>query len=554
MRISVLIPTIREGNLPALIENIKTLGGVPEEDLEILTLVDGNREGCAATLSKLVAKSKHGVVAFIGDDTLLEKDCLRNAAEYMEKTGAWLVGFNDHHGQKATHWLANKILLEHLPCGEFFYRGYVHNADPELQYAAKRLGKYVWCSTACIMHNHPAFGTGKWDDDYKRVATQEVYEKDWKLFKERCHDDRPLIGFTMIVKNEAADIASTISSVKPYVDYWCILDTGSTDGTQDIIRREFEGVPGELHEEPFVDFSTSRNRALDFLGTKTVYSLMLSGNEKLKQGGMVMRNYLEEQREGSDGDYRIRINFGGNPYLSTRIARTDNGWRYNGKTHEVLVHPYESSSMIAVREVEIFHDISKNTYEKKRVAWKRDLELLQRERLDNPDNTRTAFYLAQTFDSLRMKKQALLAYDERIAMGGWPEEVYEATYRSALFMEELKYPWEEVLARFLRAFELQPNRAEPIYRIALHYRLEERHVLAYIFAKKASEMPFPTENALLMVNKAVYDFEALELVSISAWYAGKMNEGKKAAEQIIANSTPGEPHHDRAVRNLKFYS
>jgi hypothetical protein len=40
---------------------------------------------------------------------------------------------------------------------------------------------------------------------------------------------RPLIEFVVIFKNEAASIAETIKSVKPYVDRYTILDTGSTD-------------------------------------------------------------------------------------------------------------------------------------------------------------------------------------------------------------------------------------------------------------------------------------------------------------------------------------
>ena len=94
----------------------------------------------------------------------------------------------------------------------------------------------------------------------------------------------------MIVKNEALRIGTVLASYRPYIDAWTILDTGSTDGTQDLIRRELGGIPGNLHEEPFVDFATSRNRALDLHGDRTVFSIMPNGD--VLQGGDELRNFL----------------------------------------------------------------------------------------------------------------------------------------------------------------------------------------------------------------------------------------------------------------------
>lgn len=36
----------------------------------------------------------------------------------------------------------------------------------------------------------------------------------------------------MIVKNEVATINTTLGSMRDMIDYWTIVDTGSTDGTQ----------------------------------------------------------------------------------------------------------------------------------------------------------------------------------------------------------------------------------------------------------------------------------------------------------------------------------
>ena len=44
------------------------------------------------------------------------------------------------------------------------------------------------------------------------------------------------VCLNMIVKNEAAVIARCLASVRPLIDSWAIVDTGSSDGTQEIVR------------------------------------------------------------------------------------------------------------------------------------------------------------------------------------------------------------------------------------------------------------------------------------------------------------------------------
>jgi len=64
------------------------------------------------------------------------------------------------------------------------------------------------------------------------------------------------VGLCMIVKNEAQTILRALDSVRTFVDYVLVEDTGSTDGTQTIIRDYLRahGLPGEV--------STSRGGTL----------------------------------------------------------------------------------------------------------------------------------------------------------------------------------------------------------------------------------------------------------------------------------------------------
>ena len=44
----------------------------------------------------------------------------------------------------------------------------------------------------------------------------------------------------MIVKDESKVIKRCLDSVKPLIDYWVIVDTGSKDDTKKVIKREGE--------------------------------------------------------------------------------------------------------------------------------------------------------------------------------------------------------------------------------------------------------------------------------------------------------------------------
>src|SRR3972149_8399584 len=80
-----------------------------------------------------------------------------------------------------------------------------------------------------------------------------------------CAEDVPIkqtVCLNMIVKNESKVIERCLKSVKPLIDYWVIVDTGSTDKTRQIISKFMSAIPGELHERPWVDFAHNRNEAL----------------------------------------------------------------------------------------------------------------------------------------------------------------------------------------------------------------------------------------------------------------------------------------------------
>jgi glycosyltransferase involved in cell wall biosynthesis len=353
----------------------------------------------------------------------------------------------------------------------------------------------------------------------------------------------------MIVKDEEETLARTLETAKPFIDRWVILDTGSTDGTRDVIRRTLDGVPGELHEEPFVDFSTSRNRALDLAGKTTEFVMWLDADDEL-MNGVALRRFLEGERGQRAPDreaYYVRVQMG-IAFDSPRVARTDAGWSFRGVVHEILMHPSRQPPTRRVPDARIRHLPPANSLERSRRRWARDVLLLEAAANGDPTDTRSAFYLAQTYFWQERYDEAEAAFQRRIALQGWAEEVYESKVALARIATARGSPWPAIEARWLDAHAFAPHRAEPLYAVALHYEGLRTHALTFLFARRGYELPLPVRDSLF-VDEEVYAWKLADLVGSSAYWLGEYVIGEVAARKALKE----KPDDARLAANLGFY-
>lgn len=353
--------------------------------------------------------------------------------------------------------------------------------------------------------------------------------------------DRPLLGLVMIVKNESKRISEVLASYRDHIDAWTILDTGSTDGTQDMIRGELAGIPGTLYEEPFVDFATSRNRALDLHGNQTVFTIMPNGDVLF--GGAELRSFLEAHRNDYAKAYRVRIAPG--HYYHPLVMRAGGGWRYRWRTHECAMGSDQGPQIPGVT---VHRDRGQRTDAEWRARWERDLVLLNQDREADPNDPRPYFYLGQTHECLGQHAEALPFFERRAEMGGYFDEVYEAKFRIAKMMQAIKRPWAEVQQKFLEAHAHDPRRAEPLYAIAEHWYDLEQHAISRIFSVAAAELPKPPTD--LFLDEEIYTWRAKDKAAISCFYSGHKEEGRRFAEDAVWK----RPHDERLRANWSFFA
>jgi glycosyltransferase involved in cell wall biosynthesis len=358
---------------------------------------------------------------------------------------------------------------------------------------------------------------------------------------------------TMILKDEAHTIAKTLLSVKPYISSWYILDTGSADGTEDVILKTLGDVPGTLGSHPFENFSKSRNRALALIPPDKTDWIFYCDADDVLEGGDKIAPFLAGIDPSTAPDqeaFAVRVTVPSGIFDSTRIFHSSAPWHFEGPVHEVLVRKTGAIPTSRIPGVFLHHrDTAPEGRGRER--WKKDVELLKEELNQNPASSRSAFYLALTYYWLSDMQNAIAALDRRIAMGGWHEEIFFSLLTKGRALSSLG-PLGKEAARdcFLKAHSLCPHRAEPLFDLASLYAGEtEDHALVVLFARRAMELPLPSRDVLFL-DEDVYQWKAADLVGTHAYYLGEMALGQSAAAVALKN---GPPEEARLLSNLRFY-
>ncbi|PGC29421.1 glycosyl transferase [Bacillus pseudomycoides] len=405
------------------------------------------------------------------------------------------------------------------------------------------------------------------------------------------------ICLCMIVKNESKIIERCLNPTKSIIDFVSICDTGSTDGTPEIIEnwcRE-NNIPGTVHHEPFKNFGYNRSLAVS-LAQKTYpeadYLLLLDAD-------MVLEVKPHFDKCKLDKDHYLTMQYDPQiKYWLSRLLKASLPWRSVGVTHEYWDL---DRSKLKADQVTYFDTVEKldsliindqGDGGSKSDKFERDKRLLLEGIHDEatpPDlKIRYMFYLAQTLSILNELDEAIKWYKKRVEAGGWAEEVFYALLRIGLCYERLANTASFQREQFIteseknkskvdqstidtfihqeeqffalatiylqNAWEYRPCRAEPLSHLARMYRLKAKNNLSLMYALQGKEIPFPKED-ILFVDYHVYDYLFDHEISICAYYIeNKRNLGRAAQKRLQSKIKQLPPHIAEVVENnSKFY-
>lgn len=354
------------------------------------------------------------------------------------------------------------------------------------------------------------------------------------------------IRLNMIVRDEAAVIRRCLESVLPHVDSALIVDTGSTDGTVQIIEELFAQAdkPLKVFNHNWEDHAVNRTRAFKEACKWDVppdYIFWLDAKD-------VVVSWPEMIPDPPQFGFNGVVRYGTLEYDRPCLLRPFTAFAWSQGVHEALTYagaakwyPRLTSLVIEPRGgAASSHDPGK---------FQKQIQTLQQEFIET-QSTRAAYYLAQAYKDAGQLKDAHAWYTQRSNMSnGWIEETWSARLEAAKVAEMLQMPFESVLEHYLQAYNMRPTRAESLYHVARYCRLNGKNSLCRLFAEKAAVIPRPED--ALFIEFGVYLWLAKEEAALGSWFSGDQVSALRWISQIDLDKVSIPSERQRIESNLK---
>jgi glycosyltransferase involved in cell wall biosynthesis len=352
-----------------------------------------------------------------------------------------------------------------------------------------------------------------------------------------------------MVKNESKIIERLMNSVKGRVDAIVICDTGSTDDTVERVSTWMKAndISGATYTFPFTNFGASRTKSFlccqDWVkevgwDAEKTWALLLDGDMMLSD--VINRDRLAALNPNTAG-VSLKQSSGNLVYTNMRIIRCSESWICKGATHEAWTCPQNRNTTQFDSPVLIDHGDGGCKSDK----YPRDIRLLKEDLNFLPNDARTLFYLGQTYLCMRDWPNAIVTLKQRIALGGWDEELYI----SRVYLGESYENSGEIvmaLATYLDAWQNRIHRTEGAMKaIRLYRRQAKSQTLAMLVWERVFSIQFgenfelgvkagkpAVNNDILFVNSRDMKHDFWEELAILGFYTDRRKQTWLQLDQL----------------------
>jgi glycosyltransferase involved in cell wall biosynthesis len=360
----------------------------------------------------------------------------------------------------------------------------------------------------------------------------------------------------MIVKDEEDTMERCLRAVSPYIKYWVIVDTGSKDNTIEVINKTMKelDIPGELHERPWVNFEVNRTESLKLAEGKCDYRWIIDADDTFQLENPNINPFAGLNKEPDS--YQILYKLNSLQYHRAQIVKSDQDWVYKGVLHEYLhLEGKANITQGIVPNSFVVADISPlkraSSLEEK---YSNDAKILEKALIEEPENARYQFYLAQSYRDSEQNEKAIEAYQKRVNMGGWEEEVYYSMYMIAKIKEKIGVSDEEVISLYSKAWEYRPNRLECAFHVMRKLRAQSRFLLSFAYGDVAIKTKGTSD--ILFLETEIWQWRLLDEYSLASYYIGNPEIALEKTSAIVNSPffqgiNPEEKN--RLLKNVEFY-
>ena len=367
---------------------------------------------------------------------------------------------------------------------------------------------------------------------------------------------RPFCCLNMIVKNEAKVIEQCLASVVHFIDYYVIVDTGSTDNTKEVITGFFNKhkIKGEIYTHDFqtckchggeykkypgyFHFGWNRTYALEKCWGKSEYIFFMDADDTLQGTLKLGRNLTADQ-------YYLQFKTDFNTYSRPNLIKNDRSLKFQFKDglHEFL--HCDSPNIVTHSIVGPYHIYSSRTGARnadKKKKYDNDCRFLEILMAERPDYPRYKHFYAQSLYDAGEYVKAIEAYTKYIPMETFEEATYVARLmigRSHLKIlnnpQSLESTSEAAMvAAFEECYKHHQEYAEPYYELTKYFNAKQEYKKAYDYGKQVAHLTCP-KGKILYVDEMVYDFKLLDELVISASEIGEYDDAIAWSFKILNN-------------------
>ena len=397
----------------------------------------------------------------------------------------------------------------------------------------------------------------------------------------------------LMVKNEAAILLRCLNAASPLCDAILVADTGSTDATC-ALASEFAAaqptIPLRVVHHVWKDFG--HNRTLSYEAAAQYASdLGWTPTSAAEEGGACCTaSFLL----AVDADMRVKLGDGITPvtvkrllhmvavekgasgvllsqgtegfqYANLRFLRLPDAklrgtWKCVERTHEFwtfVQDAAESAPVVTTRlpdTVMTIDDVGDGGC--KSDKFERDLALLTLTLEEEPDNARAVFYLAQTYECLGRREDAIKAYKKRTTMGGFAEEVWYAHYKLAKQYLLIGTPDAVAKAELWvqRGAALRAHRAEGFMALHTHFCDHGVYLKAWHYLAAMCATPTPCTDTLFVETPPYSEAFRAFRKGVTAFYVvHTLGVTTAAGVDGCLTSLASPAYAGTALENLRFY-
>lgn len=347
-----------------------------------------------------------------------------------------------------------------------------------------------------------------------------------------------------ICKNEERFVVSWLKSMEE-ADYICVLDTGSTDNTIELLRAHPKVIVEQKTFSPF-RFDMARNESIKLIPPDTDFCVCTDLDETFESG---WRKKLEQGITPTTTQVQYRYTWSFNADGSEGVVF------YADKIHKYgefyWLHPvHETITPInpTNNKITLIKNLQLNHHPDPNKSRGQYLPLLELSVKEHPENDRNTHYLGREYFFHQRYEDAISTLKRHLAL---PSAVWDEERSSSLRYIAESYYCLDDMENAEKYFKLSiietPASREPYYKLGVLYYSQQKYLDA--IATLESMKNIKTRKLNYISNPECWDWHIDDLLSICYYQIGDRVKAYLHCKSAITQN----PNNTRLKSNLKYF-